>query len=104
MIVSAASAASAGFQFVRSPISMTSRTRSSTPNAAAFVATAMNAVTGVGAPSYTSGVHWWNGAIEALKQRPTTTSATPVSSNVSELCPWLIELAIALKSVAPVAP
>ena len=31
--------------------SATSKTRSSTPNAAAFVATAMNAVIGVGAPS-----------------------------------------------------
>ena len=32
-------------------ISATSKRRSSTPNAAALVATAMNAVTGVGAPS-----------------------------------------------------
>ncbi len=39
----------------------------------------MNAVTGVGAPSYTSGVHWWKGATEALKQRPATHSAMPVS-------------------------
>ena len=32
-----------------------------TTSAAAFVAADMNAVTGVGAPSYTSGVHMWNG-------------------------------------------
>ena len=30
----------------------------------------MNAVTGVGEPWYTSGVHMWNGAAEALKPRP----------------------------------
>jgi hypothetical protein len=35
-------------------------------NAVALVAADMNAVTGVGAPWYTSGVHWWNGAAEAL--------------------------------------
>ena len=50
-IVIAASAASAGAQSRRRAISATSKSRSSTPNAAAFVATAMNAVTGVGAPS-----------------------------------------------------
>ena len=44
------------------------RTRAT--NAAAFVATAMNAVTGVGAPWYTSGVHWWKGAIEILNASP----------------------------------
>ncbi len=30
----------------------------------------MNAVTGVGAPWYTSGVHMWNGAAATLKPRP----------------------------------
>src|SRR5262245_59084152 len=42
------------------------RTRSVTTSAAVFVAADMKAVTGVGAPSYTSGVHWWNGAADAL--------------------------------------
>ena len=51
MIVIAASAISTGRQFACSPISITSSTRSSTVKAAAFVATAMNAVIGVGAPS-----------------------------------------------------
>ena len=53
-----ASTAIAGPQVLCAPISATSKKRRNTPNAAAFVATAMNAVTGVGAPSYTSGVHW----------------------------------------------
>ena len=38
------------------------------------------------------------------KHSPTSTSATPVSSSASELCPAAIELAIAEKPVAPVAP
>ncbi len=65
----------------------------------------MNAVTGVGAPSYTSGVHWWNGATDALKQRPATHSAMPVSVSGSLARPPLESaVAIAAKSVDPVAP
>ncbi len=56
-IVIVASAASAGPQLGCAPISATSKKRRNTPSAATFVVTAMNAVTGVGAPSYTSGVH-----------------------------------------------
>ena len=51
MIVIVASVASAGPQSSWVPISATSKTRSRTPKAAALVATAMNAVIGVGAPS-----------------------------------------------------
>src|SRR5215467_11616585 len=36
--------------------------RNASAKAATFVAADMNAVTVVGAPSYTSGVHMWNGA------------------------------------------
>src|SRR5437867_3235561 len=41
-------------------------TRISAPNAAIFVHDAMNAVTAVGEPWYTSGVQLWNGATLAL--------------------------------------
>ena len=68
-------------------IGATSKKRSITPSAAAFVAVAMNAVTGVGAPSYTSGVHWWNGATDALKPIPASVSAMPVSSSGSLATP-----------------
>ncbi len=37
----------------------------------------MNAVTGVGAPWYTSGVHMWNGTAATLKPSPTSSSAMP---------------------------
>src|ERR1700716_1466724 len=52
------------------------RTRRIAANAAAFGATDMNAVAGVGAPSYASGVHWWNGTTAALKPSPTVMSAS----------------------------
>ena len=37
----------------------------------------MNAVTGVGAPWYTSGVHVWNGTAATLKPSPTSSSTMP---------------------------
>ena len=45
--------------------------------AATFGAAAKNAVTGVGAPSYTSGVHIWNGTAETLKQSPANRNTRP---------------------------
>ena len=50
-------------------------TRTSAAKAAAFTPAAMNAVTGVGAPSYTSGVHMWNGTAATLKAKPADTSS-----------------------------
>ena len=47
---------------------------------ATLVADDMNAVTGLGAPWYTSGVHMWNGTAEILKPSPTMSSAMPASS------------------------
>src|SRR5712691_12311364 len=76
VIVSAASTANTADQSTTSgPIPETS-TRRIAANAAAFGATDMNAVAGVGAPSYASGVHWWNGTTAALKPRPTVMSAS----------------------------
>ena len=57
MIVIAATAAIAGAQVFWALMAATSKNRRKTPIAAALVAVAMNAVMGVGAPSYTSGVH-----------------------------------------------
>src|SRR2546423_13715515 len=58
----------------------TYRTRSSPPNAATLVHEAMNAVIGVGAPWYTSGVQTWNGTAAALNSSPMATIARPVYS------------------------
>src|SRR5437016_13584519 len=49
--------------------------RNRTANPAAFGPTDMNPVTGVGAPSYTSGVQTWNGATATLKQSAISISA-----------------------------
>src|SRR5579871_2108352 len=53
--------------------------RNASTSAATFVAADIHAVTGVGAPSYTSGVHMWNGAADILKPSPATTSAIPTT-------------------------
>ena len=66
-------------------------------NAAALVADAMNAVTGVGDPWYTSGVHMWNGAAATLKPSPTRRNAMPTSSTPS----WR-SVVVARKSAMPV--
>src|SRR5580698_10080444 len=51
--------------------------RANTANTAAFVATLMNAVTGKGAPSYTSGAHVWNGTKLILNAKPTKNRPAP---------------------------
>mgnify|MGYP001059674074 CR=1 FL=1 len=47
-------------------------------NAAVLVATAMNAVTGVGAPWYTSGVQTWNGTAAALNSSAMANMDSPM--------------------------
>src|SRR5881296_2885869 len=70
VIVSAARTAKTADQStINGPMPETS-TRRIAANAAAFGATDMNAVAGVGAPSYASGVHWWKGTTAALYPRP----------------------------------
>src|SRR6478752_10397021 len=80
------------------------QTRNIAANAATLVQDAMNAVMGVGAPWYTSGVHRWNGPTEALNSRPTSTSARPPISSTSLLSPALAWLAMAVKEVDPAYP
>ena len=81
------------------------RTRSVSSSAATLVADDMNAVTGVGAPSYTSGVHMWNGAADALKPSPASTSARPTTSSASwESPPVAVACATSTKPSFPVAP
>ena len=42
----------------------------------------MNAVTIVGAPSYASGVHMWNGTADTLNANPTASRPTASSATV----------------------
>src|SRR6185503_4097259 len=62
-----------------SPPSATPNTRIIAATAAALTAAAMNAVTGVGAPSYASGAHMWNGTAATLKPNATTIRNTPAT-------------------------
>ena len=53
--------------------------------AAALTAEAMNAVTGVGEPWYTSGVQTWNGTAATLNPSPTINRPMPTRSRVFSL-------------------
>ena len=66
----------------------------------------MNAVTGVGAPWYTSGVHMWNGAAATLKPSPTSRNAKPGDEHtrVAEVVATRGTCAMPVSDVVPVAP
>src|SRR5436190_23444089 len=70
---------------------------------AALDATDRNAVIGVGAPSYVSGAHWWNGTADTLKPKPTMTNTT--ASAVAAVTPlsW-IDCPMPDSSVVPASP
>ena len=71
--------------------------------AATLGAIANKAVTGVGAPSYTSGVHIWNGAAETLNANPDSRNTTPII--IPEDAPfWAILDAISPNWVEPLKP
>ena len=66
--------------------------RISIPNAAIFGAVPMNRVTGVGAPSYTSGTHMWSGTapdhVARIRRILTTLQDARASSDkLAELAP-----------------
>jgi hypothetical protein len=61
----------------------------------------MKAVTEVGAPWYTSGVHMWNGAAEILNARPARIIASPARRNASSPAS---AAAICAKPISLVAP
>ena len=65
----------------------------------------MNAVTGVGAPSYTSGAHMWNGTADTLNPKPTSSRAMPIPSmgRVATV-PSASWNAMVWRLVVPVAP
>ncbi len=87
------------------PPNASSSTRTRAANAAALTAVAMNPVTGVGAPSYTSGVHMWNGTAATLKPKPISSRAMPPSS-IGCTCRFSATIwpAIIGSLVEPVAP
>ena len=56
------------------------RKRSRMLKPAILLAVERYSVTGVGAPSYTSGAHMWKGTAAILKLKPATTSTSPKMS------------------------
>src|SRR5437660_11678462 len=80
------------------------KTRTIIAKAAALVPTDMNAVTGIGAPWYTSGVHMWNGAAETLNAKPTPMSTTPRINNGLEADALASWVAMSGMIVVPEAP
>ena len=82
-------------------------TRPIAANAADLVATDMKVVTNVGAPSYTSGVHMWKGAADALNASPTERNPIPSRSRTLLDAPAplaVVKAAIPRSVVLPVAP
>src|SRR5439155_21796927 len=81
--------------------------RSSKAKAAAFGPAEKRAVTGVGAPSYTSGVHTWNGAAATLKPSPIRIMASPSSKSVlwrSSSEPILVSIVVPLEPYSSETP
>ena len=70
---------------------------------ATFGTIANRAVTGVGAPSYTSGVHIWKGAADILNARPESRNTIPTVIPI-EISPVVRLAAISLNLVLPEKP
>jgi hypothetical protein len=68
---------------------------------ATLTAAAKKAVTGVGAPSYTSGVHIWNGTADTLKQKPANRNTRP---KIRPVPAEAAECAMPAKLTVPVKP
>src|ERR1043165_2248325 len=75
VMVRIATTVSSGSHDGRAGASGPRKIRSKNANEAAFEATERYAVMVVGAPSYASGAHMWNGAAEILNSRPTAVVA-----------------------------
>src|SRR5262249_54943886 len=71
---------------------------------AAFDATDKYAVTVVGAPSYASGAHIWNGAAAILNSSPTNVVASARNTTGSHGCRCATAAAISVSLVEPAIP
>src|SRR5829696_7340437 len=77
IMVRMASAQMTGVQSARSGSSAERNTRTNAAMAAAFTPVDMKPVTTVGAPSYASGDHMWNGTAAILNAKPTIKRPVP---------------------------
>src|SRR5215510_11786155 len=90
-------------QSTLSPGNPSRKIRSSIANDAALEPTDRNAVTGVGAPSYTSGAHMWKGTAAILNPTPATTRITARINRGSPSWP-VNNVAIFRRFVVPESP
>ena len=107
VIVSTARMATAPLQSTRRSAAgkATNSTRISAAKPATLAALLMNAVTDVGAPSYTSGTQARKGAAAILKPKPTSSKPNPISGNgLPAILFCAKNWAIAERLVVPVAP
>ena len=63
-------------------------TRIRAANPAAFAPMDIKAVTGEGAPWYTSGVHMWKGTTATLKLKPTSSNPAPIVTRPVSAVPF----------------
>ena len=76
-----------GSQALPSGAKAVMKMRRNTANAAALGPADRNALTGVGAPSYTSGAHIWKGAAETLNPNPTNINPAAAPSSIPSVVP-----------------
>ncbi len=103
-IDSTASTTSIWLQSPCEPAKASGSKRMASANAASFEAVPMNTVTLVGEPSYTSGIHIWNGTAPNLKPTPTMRKAIPNTSPMLSPKPFCTAAAIEASSRFPVTP
>ena len=106
VIVSAAITESSMFQSAWIGPNATKKVRRNAAKAAALGPADMNAVMGVGAPSYTSGVHMWKGTSATLNANPIRIIAIPARRSPAGSGPseFVSASAIRFRFVVPVAP
>src|SRR6266542_1177743 len=80
VMVSAARTQNIGSHTSWRPKKPTNTSWSAATKPAAFDPTDRNAVIGVGAPSYVSGAHVWNGTADTLKAKPMITNRMPTDT------------------------
>src|ERR1700724_1526595 len=104
VIVAIATTMSNGSQAARTEASGPRKIRNRNAKDAAFDATDRYAVTVVGAPSYASGAHMWNGTAEILNSNPTAVVATARNTIGSQAGRCAIAVATSDRRVEPEMP
>src|SRR5687767_14763089 len=93
-----------GCQTSSFPAKAMNTSASSATNPAVLLATDRKAVIGVGAPSYVSGAHVWNGTAETLKANPMITNSTPTVTTGTDETPVAKASRMSTSTVEPVTP